>query len=120
LLVLPLFSGEYLPFPRWTVPAVMAMASGVAWIFYRSDKQRAEMGQWRLSEARLHLVELLGGWPGAFLAQRKFRHKTRKVSFQFIFIMIVILHQLVAVDVILSHALSRRVWREVKEVLKMQ
>ena len=117
LLVLPLFSVEYLPFQRWVVPAVMAAASGVAWICYKSDKQRAESGRWRISEAHLHLVELLGGWPGAFLAQRKFRHKTRKGSFQSIFILIVVLHQLVAVDVILGHALSRRVWMEVKEKL---
>ncbi|MEK7951428.1 DUF1294 domain-containing protein [Luteolibacter soli] len=118
LLVLPLFSTEYLPLPKWEVPTVMAVASAVAWICYRSDKRRAESRQWRIKEARLHLIELLGGWPGAFLAQRRFRHKTRKVSFQFIFISIVILHQLVAVDVILGHALSRRVLRELSEVLE--
>jgi uncharacterized membrane protein YsdA (DUF1294 family)/cold shock CspA family protein len=117
LLVLPLFSGEYPPFPRWVVPAVMATASVVAWICYRSDKLRAESGQWRIPEAHLHFVELLGGWPGAFLAQRKFRHKTRKVSFQFIFILIVVLHQLVAVDVIVGQALSRRAFLEVREKL---
>ncbi|RYD65367.1 MAG: DUF1294 domain-containing protein, partial [Verrucomicrobiaceae bacterium] len=94
------------------------VASAVAWICYRNDKKRAESGQWRIPEAQLHLIELLGGWPGALLAQRRFRHKTRKVSFQFIFISIIVLHQLVAVDVILGHALSRRVWVEVREVME--
>lgn len=117
LLVLPLFSGEYLPLPRWVIPVVMTVASAGAWIGYREDKQRAESGQWRILEWQLHLAELLGGWPGALLAQRRFRHKTRKVSFQFVFISIIVLHQLVAVDVILGQALSRRVLREMNEVL---
>jgi uncharacterized membrane protein YsdA (DUF1294 family)/cold shock CspA family protein len=117
LLVLPLFSGQYLPLPEWVVPAVMAASSVVAWICYRTDKQRAKSGQWRIPEAQLHLVEFLGGWPGAFLAQRKFRHKTRKFSFQFIFVSIVVLHQFAAADVILGHALSRRALLELKERL---
>jgi uncharacterized membrane protein YsdA (DUF1294 family) len=41
----------------------------------------------------LHFFELLGGWPGALLAQQCFRHKTRKVSFQLLFWMIVAAHQ---------------------------
>ena len=92
------------------------MASTVAWFCYRKDKQCAEEGEWRIPEAQLHLVELSGGWPGAFLAQRKFRHKTRKVSFKIVFVMIVALHQVVAVDVILGQALSRWVWREMRKV----
>ncbi len=47
---------------------------------------------------RLHLLELLGGWPGAFLAQQVFRHKTRKLSFQLVFWGIVLLHQLFWID----------------------
>ncbi|MCE7524423.1 DUF1294 domain-containing protein [Alloalcanivorax xenomutans] len=30
-----------------------------------------------------------GGWPGALLAQRVFRHKTRKTSFQVVFYLVV-------------------------------
>ena len=32
-------------------------------------------------ERTLHLLALLGGWPGAILARRRFRHKTMKVPF---------------------------------------
>jgi uncharacterized membrane protein YsdA (DUF1294 family)/cold shock CspA family protein len=117
LLVLPLFSGQYLPVPAWVVPAVMAAASVVAWSCYRYDKQRAQSGQWRVRETHLHLVELLGGWPGAYLAQRRFRHKIRKFWFQFIFVSIVALHQIAAADVILGHVLSRTVLFEVREKL---
>jgi len=41
---------------------------------------------------------LLGGWPGAFLAQRRFRHKCSKVSYQVVFWVIALTYQLVAFD----------------------
>ena len=62
------------------------------------DKRRAETGGWRTSESTLHLVEMLGGWPGAFLAQRFFRHKISKTSYQIAFWAIVVLHEAVSVD----------------------
>jgi uncharacterized membrane protein YsdA (DUF1294 family) len=37
-------------------------------------------------------MELVGGWPGALLAQQVFRHKTRKLSYQVVFWTIVVLH----------------------------
>jgi uncharacterized membrane protein YsdA (DUF1294 family) len=69
---------------------------------YAWDKRRARQGGQREPEKRLHLLELLGGWPGAFLAQRLARHKTAKPSFQFIFWLIVLLHQYVAIDALLG------------------
>jgi hypothetical protein len=49
-------------------------------------------------EVFLHLCELLGGWPGAFLAQYSLRHKNRKVSFQVVFWAIVAFHLFFWVD----------------------
>jgi hypothetical protein len=49
-------------------------------------------------EARLHLLELLGGWPGAFLAQRRLRHKCSKHSYQVVFWLIVLAYQFAAFD----------------------
>ena len=57
-------------------------ASVVAFIAYWSDKSAAKRNQWRTQESTLHLFALLGGWPGALAAQRVFRHKTSKSSFQ--------------------------------------
>ena len=37
-------------------------------------------------EAMLHLLELLGGWPAAWLAQRVLRHKSRKERYQLAFL----------------------------------
>ncbi len=66
---------------RWFV-GFYALMSALSFSLYGLDKRASTRGGWRTSEARLHLVELLGGWPGALLAQRVFRHKTRKRSFQ--------------------------------------
>ena len=75
-------------------------ASILAFGLYWYDKQQAKAGQWRTPENVLHGVELLGGWPGALVAQQMFRHKTRKLSYQVFFWLIVALHQVVWIDVL--------------------
>lgn len=62
---------------RW-VGAYAVVISAVSYGSYALDKRRARAQEWRVSEAGLHLTELLGGWPGAFLAQRRLRHKVSK------------------------------------------
>ena len=52
---------------------------------YWKDKQAAIKGEWRIPEKDLHLLELLGGWSGALIAQKLFRHKTKKHTYQLIF-----------------------------------
>lgn len=59
---------------------------------YSRDKGAAQSGKWRISELRLHLFEILGGWPGALLAQLYYRHKSRKISYQIVFWTIVVSH----------------------------
>tara|TARA_B100000614_G_scaffold219978_1_gene206367 strand:- start:719 stop:1351 length:633 start_codon:yes stop_codon:yes gene_type:complete len=93
LVVAAFFGGlaALVPLPDWQrLAGFYALASVVAFLFYGLDKRAAMRGGWRTSEARLHLFELLGGWPGALLAQRVFRHKTRKAEFQVVFYMAVI------------------------------
>jgi uncharacterized membrane protein YsdA (DUF1294 family)/cold shock CspA family protein len=58
------------------------VTSYVAYLIYVFDKAASLKGQWRTSESTLHLFSLIGGWPGAMLAQRTLRHKTQKQSFQ--------------------------------------
>ncbi|MDY0206348.1 MAG: cold shock and DUF1294 domain-containing protein [Pseudomonas sp.] len=65
---------------------------------YWHDKKNAKNGQWRTPEKQLHTVELLGGWPGALLAQQLLRHKTQKKSYQAVFWLIVLAHQVYWLD----------------------
>lgn len=78
--------------------AAYGVVSVVAFLLYWSDKRKARTERWRTPENVLHAVELAGGWPGALLAQQVFRHKTRKVSFQVVFWIIVLLHQVFWID----------------------
>jgi uncharacterized membrane protein YsdA (DUF1294 family) len=80
---------------RWVVAYEVLISALTYWIYAR-DKRRAERGERRVPEARLHLLELLGGWPGGFLAQRRLRHKCSKGSYQFVFWLIVLAWQFVA------------------------
>ena len=58
-------------------------------ILYGFDKHRAMGDGGRIPESTLLAVDLLGGWPGGWWAQYKFRHKTQKVSFRIRFILAV-------------------------------
>jgi uncharacterized membrane protein YsdA (DUF1294 family)/cold shock CspA family protein len=46
--------------------------------FYYVDKKRAETKRWRIHSTTLHVLEAIGGWPGALLAMSMLRHLTRK------------------------------------------
>lgn len=71
------------------VVAVMSLASFIA---YGIDKRQAGRGGRRIPEQTLHLMALLGGWPGALLGQRQFRHKTKKLAFRVVFWLVVVVH----------------------------
>ena len=69
----------------WWVGAAYVALSIVAYGMYAADKHAAQTGAWRVPENNLHLVALLGGWPGALIAQQRLRHKTVKPEFRAVF-----------------------------------
>ena len=71
---------------------IVAVMSLICFIAYGFDKRRAVGGGRRVPERTLHTLAFLGGWPGAILGQRQFRHKTQKLSFLIVFWLIVLLH----------------------------
>jgi uncharacterized membrane protein YsdA (DUF1294 family) len=98
----------------WMIAVALLVLSGMLFVVYGQDKRWAATGRRRVPESTLHLLALLGGWPGGFVAQRIFRHKTSKRSFQVIFWGIVLVHQCAAVDSILEWRLSRDLVRSAR------
>ena len=47
----------------------LALMSLVTFLLYWLDKDAARYREWRISETTLQWVSVLGGWPGALLAQ---------------------------------------------------
>lgn len=82
----------------YVVAAIYVIASIVTYFLYWRDKRVATRNSRRLkqtqriSERTLHTMELLGGWPGAFLAQRTLKHKSKKRPYQIVFWAIVVVH----------------------------
>jgi uncharacterized membrane protein YsdA (DUF1294 family)/cold shock CspA family protein len=93
--------GSYWPLFAYSLGRLFAFA------LYMHDKRRSLHSGRRTPEARLHLVELLGGWPGALIAQQSLRHKTRKLSFQLVFWLIVVAHQVAWFDYLYLQRLYR-------------
>jgi uncharacterized membrane protein YsdA (DUF1294 family) len=52
------------------IVAVYGLMSLITFAVYFFDKRTARHGRPRTPEVTLHVLELLGGWPGALLAQR--------------------------------------------------
>lgn len=74
------------------IPLLFLVMSAIAFIAYWIDKSAAIRGDWRVRESTLHTLELLGGWPGALLAQRILHHKNRKPSYQAEFCVLVLVN----------------------------
>ena len=79
------FIGWYRAHAWALIPTLYAVMSLVTFVVYAMDKRAARRGAWRTPESTLHLLELLCGWPGAWLAQRVLRHKSVKISFRIVF-----------------------------------
>ena len=75
---------------NYWIPIGYVGLSLLTYMVYWIDKSAAQNGNWRTSEKTLHLLALVGGWPGAMVAQQKLRHKTQKQPFRSIFWLTVI------------------------------
>jgi uncharacterized membrane protein YsdA (DUF1294 family)/cold shock CspA family protein len=62
----------------WLPIAGYLVMSIITFGFYYADKKRAETNRWRITGTSLHVLEAVGGWPGAVLAMAMLRHLTRK------------------------------------------
>jgi uncharacterized membrane protein YsdA (DUF1294 family)/cold shock CspA family protein len=83
--------------PNWFI--IYGVASVACFSGYGLDKAAASQKQWRVSETILLLIGLVGGWPGAIIAQEVFRHKTQKKTFRTLFWMTVAINMAAFVQI---------------------
>lgn len=71
--------------------AYTAFINTIAYFAIKIDKRRAEKKMWRASEKTLQLLSLFGGFIGSSIAMKIYRHKTKKISYLLMHLIIVIL-----------------------------
>ncbi len=90
------FSALYYLLKNKQIPVILIIFYAAICILtfatYAEDKNSAKIGNWRVPEDTLHIFSLLGGWPGGKIAQSFLRHKSKKLSFQVIYWITVILN----------------------------
>lgn len=67
--------------PIWQVLLAVLAVNLLTFAAFGWDKRQAQFGGWRVKEATLLWLALIGGTPGAFAGRAVFRHKTRKQPF---------------------------------------
>ena len=80
-LVLYAVVGFFWKVPTW-VAGLYLGTSVLCFVVYAIDKSAATAERWRISESTLLWLGLIGGWPGAIVAQQLLRHKSTKASFR--------------------------------------
>lgn len=63
--------------------AYLAVVNVIAFFVYGADKRKAKKGQWRIPEATLLGLAVIGGSPAAWAAMYVFHHKTKKWKFKY-------------------------------------
>lgn len=76
----------------WIVLGYICSLNIVTFAVYAADKKAAIQSQRRIPEKTLHLLSLLGGWIGAWIAQEKLRHKTQKQPFRMYFFLTILIN----------------------------
>lgn len=65
--------------------------NALAFLLFKIDKKNSILGKRRISEFVLCFITLIGGTIGSLMSMQIYRHKTRKKSFIFKIIMIVVI-----------------------------
>ena len=121
LLIIPVFGGIYgavssqWGFYPYVLTGYVAV-SLVSFLVYDLDKGAAMERRWRTREKTLHWLSLLGGWPGALVAQQWLRHKTSKPGFVAVFWVTVVLN--IGLFVLLHACTDRQTVRRLAEFLR--
>ena len=88
----------------------------VTFFIYGLDKSKAKAGQWRIPEAQLIFLAVIGGSVGALAGLKVFHHKTRKPKFK-IGVPTILIIQLVIIYFLFSG--NEEVYSVINEILQM-
>ncbi len=75
--------------------AFIIIMSLLALVAYKKDKEKAKSGQIRTKEKVLLFLSGFGGAFGAFIARKKYHHKTEKIYFSIVIYLSLVLEILV-------------------------
>lgn len=89
------------------VGCCLTVVNVVAFIVYGIDKYRARNGKWRIPEATLLMLAVVGGSVGAWLGMKAWHHKTRHRKFQYGVPAILLLQIVVATLLYVNHCVGK-------------
>lgn len=78
----------------------LAIINIVTFFMYGIDKAKAKLNKWRIPEATLLGIALIGGSLGALLGMQLFRHKTKHMIFKIPVPLLLVLHIVVLIIII--------------------
>jgi uncharacterized membrane protein YsdA (DUF1294 family) len=70
----------------------LGVASVITFLLYGFDKAQSKGDGWRVPEAVLHGLALVGGFPGGWAGRSIFHHKTKKGFFVFVLAVSTLIH----------------------------
>lgn len=89
------------------VGCCLTVVNAVAFIVYGIDKCRARNGKWRIPEATLLMLAVVGGSVGAWLGMKAWHHKTRHMKFRYGVPAILLLQIVVATLLYVNHCVGK-------------
>ena len=66
-----------------TIVYILIVINVITFLIYGIDKWKAKQGSWRISEATLLLLAVIGGSIGALLGMQVWHHKTMHKKFKY-------------------------------------
>lgn len=82
-MTIPFDLGDARDYALYGILIYLAAINLVAFFMYGIDKWKARKNKWRVTEARLISIALLGGSVGALLGMKVWHHKTQHTKFRF-------------------------------------
>lgn len=89
------------------VGCCLIVVNAVAFIVYGIDKYRARNAKWRIPEATLLMLAVVGGSVGAWLGMKAWHHKTRHMKFRYGVPVILLLQIVVATLLYVNHCVGK-------------